>query len=160
MRVKLAAVLTLLALNAEPAKLRAQTFSSASAAPTFTSPTELQYNGAAYTSSSFTITANCNNAGDCFVRLFPPASSTTPFPVAWRLAAFNGSNQTACTATITSSYAAITAGGALVATIKKNQSCTMTFQFQTTLDPSTSWATLKVSGTPYLQQVAIRISNS
>jgi hypothetical protein len=159
MRVTLAAVLTLLALNAAPDKLRAQTFSGASSAPTFTSPTEAQYNGAAYVSTNFTITANCNNVSDCLVRLTPPPQPSTPFPLLWKYVSATGSAGGCQTVLSTPTFTAITLGQVIL-TVKKNQSCTITLQFQTTLNPSSSWATLKVSGTPYIQGVGMTIGNS
>jgi hypothetical protein len=159
MRLALAVVLALLAYFCAPDEIQAQTFSGASAAPSFTSPTEAQYNGAAYVSTNFTITANCNNVGDCFVRLTPPAQPSTPFSLLWKYVSATGGAGGCQSVLSTPSFTAITLGQ-IILTVKKNQSCTITLQFQTTLDPSTSWATLKVSGTPYIQGVGIRISNS
>lgn len=140
----------------------AQSFSNPGVAPSLSSPTEAQYNGAsAMTSTSWTVTANCPSGTDCLVRLTPPSNNpavSAAAPLLWRYAATPIGSGGGCVSFLATPAFVPISSTQVILTVKKNQSCTIQLQFQTTLVSPNSWAVLNLTtGPTYIQNVGIRI---
>ena len=132
------------------------TLSSSSGAPTITAPTVVQYDagGPSSISTSWTVTAACDNAGgtSCPVTLaFSSPSNVIP-DVQWEFVSTPSGNGCA-TPLSTGSFRSISAGTAIV-TVQNNKSCTLVLAFRA---PTLSY-TAYTSPTQYVQGVAVIIT--
>ena len=136
--------------------LRAQTsLSSSSPAPTIAAPTESQYDagGPSATSSTWSVTANCDNAGgtSCPVTLAFSSPSNVIADVQWE---FVGTPSGNCGTPLSSgTFRSITAGQAIL-TVQNNKSCSFVLAFRA---PTLSYTTY-TSPTTYVQGVNVIIT--
>ena len=145
------------AIGLGAAQLRAQTsLSSTTGAPTISAPTAPQYDagGPSSTSTTWTVIANCDNAGgtSCPVTLAFSSPSTVIPAVQWEFTA--APSGTGCTGALSSgSFRSISPGTAIV-TVNNNKNCSFTLAFRA---PTLSY-TAYTSPNQYIQGVAVIIT--